>query len=205
MPWGGIEPPTSVRFCNLVSVLLFSHLRLGALGRNRTTDTRIFSPLLYRLSYRGKFGGFPPFWRSGWGSNPRPPAWQAGVLTNWTTEPNGLPYLMNSHSPRKSQAKWKIQWWTFTDSNRGPTGYEPVALTNWAKGPYLVGVRRLELPAPWSQTTCATNCATPRRIRLFDNIIKLIWCQQLFQIFSTFFISCFIVKFSFILQIKIIT
>ena len=24
----------------------------GGLGRNRTTDTRIFSPLLYRLSYR---------------------------------------------------------------------------------------------------------------------------------------------------------
>ena len=32
----------------------FHTLRLGALGRNRTTDTRIFSPLLYRLSYRGK-------------------------------------------------------------------------------------------------------------------------------------------------------
>ena len=26
----------------------------GASGRNRTTDTGIFSPLLYRLSYRGK-------------------------------------------------------------------------------------------------------------------------------------------------------
>jgi hypothetical protein len=25
---------------------------LGGLGRNRTTDTRIFNPLLYRLSYR---------------------------------------------------------------------------------------------------------------------------------------------------------
>ena len=25
----------------------------GASGRNRTNDTRIFSPLLYRLSYRG--------------------------------------------------------------------------------------------------------------------------------------------------------
>ena len=25
--------------------------------------------------------------------------------------------------------------WTFGDSNPGPTGYEPVALTNWAKGP----------------------------------------------------------------------
>ena len=27
-------------------------------------------------------------------------------------------------------------WWTFRDSNPGPTGYEPVALTNWAKGPF---------------------------------------------------------------------
>ena len=26
----------------------------GASGENRTLDTRIFSPLLYRLSYRGK-------------------------------------------------------------------------------------------------------------------------------------------------------
>ena len=26
----------------------------GAQGRNRTTDTRIFSPLLYRLSYLGQ-------------------------------------------------------------------------------------------------------------------------------------------------------
>ena len=27
-------------------------------------------------------------WRSGRDSNPRPPAWQAGILTNWTTGPN---------------------------------------------------------------------------------------------------------------------
>ena len=27
----------------------------GAQGRNRTSDTRIFSPLLYQLSYRGKY------------------------------------------------------------------------------------------------------------------------------------------------------
>jgi hypothetical protein len=27
-------------------------LNLGGLGRNRTTDTRIFNPLLYQLSYR---------------------------------------------------------------------------------------------------------------------------------------------------------
>ena len=28
----------------------------GALGRNRTTDTQIFSLLLYLLSYQGKYG-----------------------------------------------------------------------------------------------------------------------------------------------------
>ena len=30
--------------------------RHGASGRSRTNDTRIFSPLLYQLSYRGKYG-----------------------------------------------------------------------------------------------------------------------------------------------------
>ena len=59
------------------------HFHSGASGRNRTIDTGIFSPLLYRLSYRGKS------WRPGWGSNPRPLAWQASVLTNWTTGPFG--------------------------------------------------------------------------------------------------------------------
>ena len=29
-------------------------------------------------------------WRSGTGSNRRPPAWQAGILTNWTTGPHAL-------------------------------------------------------------------------------------------------------------------
>ena len=33
-------------------------LGFGGLGRNRTTDTRIFSPLLYRLSYRARAGEY---------------------------------------------------------------------------------------------------------------------------------------------------
>ena len=53
---------------------------IGASDRNRTNDTGIFSPLLYQLSYRG-------IWRPRRGSNPRPLAWQASVLTNWTTRP----------------------------------------------------------------------------------------------------------------------
>ena len=38
--------------CNKISLF-------GASGRNRTNDTRIFSPLLYQLSYRGKKDGDP--------------------------------------------------------------------------------------------------------------------------------------------------
>jgi hypothetical protein len=34
----------------------FFHLNDGAQRRNRTTDTRIFNPLLYRLSYLGETG-----------------------------------------------------------------------------------------------------------------------------------------------------
>ncbi len=38
-----------------VARLPFRHSRIyGASERNRTVDTRIFSPLLYQLSYRGK-------------------------------------------------------------------------------------------------------------------------------------------------------
>ena len=61
----------------------YSRSKCGASEWSRTTDTGIFSPLLYQLSYRGKK------WRSEGGSNPWPPAWQAGILTNWTTGPRG--------------------------------------------------------------------------------------------------------------------
>ena len=53
------------------------------------------------------------------GSNPRPPPWQGGALTNWATGPCII---------------FRFEW-TFRDSNPGPIGYEPIALTNWAKGP----------------------------------------------------------------------
>jgi hypothetical protein len=42
----------------------------GAAGQNRTADTRIFSPVLYQLSYRGIWQR----WRGRRGSNPRPQA-----------------------------------------------------------------------------------------------------------------------------------
>ena len=43
-------------------ILCKEYTRNGASDRNRTNDTGIFSPLLYRLSYRGK-------WRPESGSN----------------------------------------------------------------------------------------------------------------------------------------
>ena len=42
---------------------------LGGLGRNRTTDTRIFNPLLYQLSYQAKRGRIiarASCWRKTW-------------------------------------------------------------------------------------------------------------------------------------------
>ena len=37
--------------------------------------------------------------------------------------------------PMLYQLSYTPVWWAFTGSNRGPAGYEPAALTNWAKGP----------------------------------------------------------------------
>ena len=60
-PWQGGALPDELN--------LHTHHRndviFGASDRNRTNDTRIFSPLLYRLSYRGE-------WRPVSGSNRRP-------------------------------------------------------------------------------------------------------------------------------------
>ena len=53
LPWQGSALPNE----------LFPH-KLGASEWSRTTDTGIFSPLLYQLSYRGKN------WRPEGGSNP---------------------------------------------------------------------------------------------------------------------------------------
>ena len=54
----------------------------GAFCGTRTHNLLITSQLLCQLSQESKLK-----WRLRRGSNPRPPAWQAGTLTNWATEP----------------------------------------------------------------------------------------------------------------------
>ena len=135
---------------------MVSRLFCGAAGQIRTADLILTKDALYRLSYSSK-------WRPGRGSNPRPPAWQAGVLTSWTTWPftgihltNEIHYNIYKRTckvffngrgrktrtldtrfwrPLLYQLSYTPMWWAFGDSNPGPTGYEPAALTNWAKGP----------------------------------------------------------------------
>ena len=48
----GIEPAISCVTGRHVNRYTTGPLLNGGLGRNRTADTRIFSPLLYRLSYQ---------------------------------------------------------------------------------------------------------------------------------------------------------
>ena len=55
----GADDEARTRYLHLGKVALYqmSYVRInGASGRNRTIDTGIFSPLLYQLSYRGKYG-----------------------------------------------------------------------------------------------------------------------------------------------------
>ena len=55
-PNDGANDEARTRYLHLGKVALYqmSYVRgYGASGRNRTTDTGIFSPLLYQLSYRG--------------------------------------------------------------------------------------------------------------------------------------------------------
>ncbi len=60
MKWffcSGADDEARTRYLHLGKVALYqmSYIRIfGASGRNRTSDTWIFSPLLYQLSYRGK-------------------------------------------------------------------------------------------------------------------------------------------------------
>ena len=160
VPRGGLEPPTQG-----FSVPCSTNWATEAYG----ISIPFWNLWQWRLSLP------QTWWRPGGGSNPWPPAWQAGVLTNCTTGPNNFMF-----------------WWAFTDSNRGPIGYEPTALTNWAKGPnhigevVLVGVKRFELPTFWTQIRRASQTAlhperfSRRSLRLQQYTINPKSCQWFF-------------------------
>ena len=48
---------------------------------------RQISSLLYYQYTMKSVRPLRQFWRLRWNSNPQPPPWQGGALTNWTTEP----------------------------------------------------------------------------------------------------------------------
>ena len=121
----------------------------GASGQNRTADTRIFSPLLYRLSYRGTK------WRSGRDLNPRSPVWQTSMLT--TTPPDHLvaeegfePTTSGLWARRATRLLYSAIYggergiWTpaglptpigFQDRTLQPLGYFSVYFSNFNGGP----------------------------------------------------------------------
>ena len=55
-------------------------LELPTPGFGDRCSTNWTTPLLVSINYDMN-------WRNGRDSNPRPPAWQAGILTSWTTTP----------------------------------------------------------------------------------------------------------------------
>ena len=59
-PWQGGALPDELRPHVRGTGVILVLLKGGASDRNRTNDTGIFSPLLYRLSYRGITGAFVP-------------------------------------------------------------------------------------------------------------------------------------------------
>ena len=59
-PWQGGALPDELRPHIRGTGVILVLLKGGASDRNRTNDTGIFSPLLYRLSYRGITGAFVP-------------------------------------------------------------------------------------------------------------------------------------------------
>ena len=72
-----LATPALARRCSTAE--LFPHIN-GASGQNRTVDTRIFSPLLYQLSYRGMIF-CKKKWRPRSDLNWRSSPWQGDMLT----------------------------------------------------------------------------------------------------------------------------
>ena len=145
VPRGGLEPPTQG-----FSVPCSTNWAIGA------------GCLI--LIYGNDISRCRKFWRSGRGSNPRPPAWQAGVLTNCTTGPRYYDFGGPSQTRTADQSVMSRPLW--------PT--ELKALVPGLSSD-LVGVKRFELPTLWSQTRCATKLRyTPLDLSLRRNLQRLL-------------------------------
>ena len=79
--------------------------------------------------------------------------------TNWA-----IPLYLKRRRPL-------INWWAFRDSNPGLSGYEPEALTNWAKGPFRSRVRG----------TIARRIVSPflRSVKVFLFKFSCIWKSKM--------------------------
>ena len=115
----GFEPPNSKR-ADLQSAV-FSHFtnpphdyrlpkaeKNGGSGRNRTADTRIFSPLLYRLSYRAYYSFI-----------------KMAELTGF--EP-AVSCVTGRHVRPLHHSSRVLKWWRLTGSNRRPSACKADAL-----------------------------------------------------------------------------
>ena len=84
---------------------------------------------------RGNFLKFPLLYSKKIKCNPKVTFWWTGMDSNHRTRMRtDLQSAAFSHSATYPYIN--KNWCSLKDSNLGPTGYEPVALTNWAKGAF---------------------------------------------------------------------
>ena len=142
----GAGDEARTRYLHLGKVALYQMSytrRYGASGRNRTNDTGIFSPLLYRLSYRGIESAFIPalpqirFLNRGprknlrskclWGRGESLAFITAVLLARLPDEPQdfrratriGLePTTPSVTGWCSNQLSYRATWWKLTGSNR---------------------------------------------------------------------------------------
>ncbi len=163
----------------------------GAGGRTWTPNLLITSQLLYQLSYTSislinhntfetnllyKFN-----WRPGSGSNRRPPAWQAGILTNWTTRPNfGGHNRARTYDPllvrqMLSQLSYASILVTLPGIEPGIPPWKGGVLTAWPQGLIwsvyksqtvilkMVAAKRFELLTLRVWTVCSSQLSYPHK------------------------------------------
>ncbi len=114
-------------------------IKFGAGERNRTINLLITNQLLCLLSYTSMQQNRAVYkWCLGAELNHRHGDFQSPALPTELPRRNlatrrGLEPLTSSVTGwHSNQLNYRAvqSWWAFTDSNRGPIGYEPTALTN---------------------------------------------------------------------------